>query len=113
MHPPSVAVKRLLYGTGIGLLLGVGFGLQAGRSTGASPPSLEIFFGLAVLCFGLGWMLGNGTGPLARWFPHETEEGMAARVRTEMEEVHRSEDVTAKWAQLEAKVLTQDLGEEE
>ena len=112
MHPPSVAVERLLYGTGIGLLLGVGFGLQAGRSPGASPPSLEIFVALAVLCFGLGWSLGNGAGPLARWFSHETEEAMAARVRTEIDEVHRSEDVTAKWAELEAKVLTQDLGEE-
>ena len=38
---------------------------------------------------------------------------MAARVRAEMDEVQRSEDVTAKWAELEAKVLTQDLGEEE
>ena len=46
-------------------------------------------------------------------FHSETEEAMAARVRTEIDEVHRSEDVTAKWAELEAKVLTQDLGEEE
>ena len=57
-------------------------------------------------------MLANGNGPLARWFSHETEEAMASRVRAEIEEVHRSEDVTAKWAAMEAKVLSQDLGEE-
>jgi hypothetical protein len=30
----------------------------------------------------------------------------------DIEEVHRTEDVTAKWAEMEAKVLTEDLGEE-
>ncbi len=112
MHPPSVAVERVLYGTGVGLLLGIGFGLQSGRSLGASPPVMEVFLVVAVLCFALGWSLSNGVGPLTRWFSHETEEAMAQRVRSEIEEVHRSEDVTSKWAELEAKVLTQDLGEE-
>ena len=112
MHPPNVAVERLLYGTGVGLLLGAGFGLQNGRVFGASPPALEGFLLAGALCFLLGWMLGNGNGPLARWFSHETEEAMASRVRADIEEVHRSEDVTAKWAAMEAKVLSQDLGEE-
>nr|ADD93250.1 hypothetical protein [uncultured archaeon MedDCM-OCT-S08-C82] len=112
MHPPSVAVERLLYGTGVGLLLGIGFGLQTGRSFGSTSLALELFIVLAVGCFVLGWMLGNGSGPLARWFSHETEDAMAKRVRSDIEEVHRSEDVTAKWAEMEAKVLTEDLGEE-
>jgi hypothetical protein len=112
MHPPSVAVERLLYGTGVGLLLGIGFGLQAGRSFGSTYLALELFIVLAVGCFVLGWMLGNGGGPLARWFSHETEDAMAKRVRSDIEEVHRSEDVTAKWAEMEAKVLTEDLSEE-
>ena len=112
MHPPRVAVERLLYGTGVGLLLGIGFGLQAGRSFGSTYLALELFIVLAVGCFVLGWMLGNGGGPLARWFSHETEDAMAKRVRSDIEEVHRSEDVTAKWAEMEAKVLTEDLSEE-
>ena len=73
---------------------------------------MQLFLAAAVLCFVLGWMLGNGTGPLARWFSYETEDDMARRIREEIEEVHRSEDVTSKWAELEAKVLTHDLGEE-
>ncbi len=112
MHPPSVAVTRLLYGTGVGLLLGIGFGLRSGREFGSTTLALEVFIVLAVGCFVLGWMLGGGTGPLARWFSHETEEAMIKRVRFDIEEVHRSEDVTAKWAAMEAKVLSEDLGEE-
>ena len=112
MHPPSVAVERLLYGTGVGLLLGIGFGLQTGRSFGSTYLALELFIVLAVGCFVLGWMLGNGSSPLASWFSHETEDAMAKRVRSDIEEIHRSEDVTAKWAEMEAKVLTEDLGEE-
>ena len=112
MHPPSVAVERLLYGTGVGLLLGIGFGLQSGRSFGSTYLALEFFIVLAVSCFVLGWMLGNGAGTLARWFSHESEDAMAKRVRSDIEEVHRTEDVTAKWAEMEAKVLTDDLGEE-
>lgn len=112
MHPPSVAVARLLYGTGVGFLLGVGFGLQSGRMLGANPPVMEAFVGAAVLCFILGWALSNNTGPLARWFSDETEADMVRRVRSEIDEVQRSEDVTSKWAELEAKVLTHDLGEE-
>ena len=113
MHPPAVAVQRLLYGTGVGLLLGVGFGLQAGRSLGSSTYAIELLSATSVLFFVLGWMLGNGVGPLAVLFSHESEEVMAQRVREEIEEVHRSEDVTSKWAELEAKVLTHDLGEQE
>ena len=112
MHPPNIAVERLLYGTGLGLMLGAGFGLQSGRTWGGEFPALELLLVGAVVCFGLAWTLGNGTGPLARWFSHETEEAMAKRVRADIEEVNRSEDVTAKWAAMEAKVLSQDLGEE-
>ena len=42
MHPPNVAVERLLYGTGLGLMLGAGFGLQSGRTWGGQFPALEL-----------------------------------------------------------------------
>ena len=113
MHPPSVAVERLLYGTGVGLMLGTGFALQSGRGFGGQPPFLEMFLFFAVACFALGWTLSRGMAPLANWFSSETEEAMSARVRTDIDEIQRSEEVASKWAELEAKVLTQDLGEEE
>ena len=113
MHPPSVAVERLLYGTGVGLMLGTGFALQSGRSFGGQPPFLELFLVFAVACFALGWTLSKGMAPLASWFSSETEEAMSVWVRTDIDEIQRSEEVAAKWAELEAKVLTRDLGEEE
>jgi len=112
MHPPAIGVSRLLYGTGFGLLLGVGLGLQAGRSVTSQPPVLILLAAGAVLSIVLGWMLANGSGPLAALFSHETDEAMAARVQYEIDDVQRSEDVNSKWAELEAKVLTHDLGEE-
>ena len=38
---------------------------------------------------------------------------MSVRVQTDIDEIQRSEEVAAKWAELEAKVLTRDLDEEE
>lgn len=113
MHPPAVAVTRLLYGTGIGLLLGAGLGLQSGRSLTAQPPILAAVLFISALLLLLGWLLSKGKGPLVGLYSNESDATMARRVKEEIDEIQRSEDVTAKWAQLEAKVLTSDLGEEE
>lgn len=113
MHPPAVAVTRLLYGTGFGLLLGGGLGLQSGRSLESQPPLLAGMLALSGLFLAMGWLLSKGKGPLASLFSSEPDEAMAQRVKQEMEEIQRSEDVTAKWAELEAKVLSSDLGGEE
>jgi multisubunit Na+/H+ antiporter MnhB subunit len=112
MHPPGVAVTRLLYGTSVGLLMGVGFALQAGRQPGEQPPFLLGFLGLAALMFLMAWSVTRGVGPLAERFSYESEDEMAQRVSDEINEVQRSESVNAKWARLEADVLAHDLGEE-
>ena len=110
MHPPAVAVQRLLYGTGVGLLLGVGFGLQAGRSLGSSTYAIELLSATSVLFFVLGWMLGNGVGPLAP--AHMKARKSWLSVLGRIEEVHRSEDDLQ--VGLNSKpVLTHDLGEQE
>lgn len=115
MHPPAIAMTRLLYGTAAGLILGVGFALQAERVTLAEPSFAHGFSLIAGLCFASGWLLSQGKGPLARHFSSESDEAMATRVKNEVEEIQRSEDVNAKWAHLEAKVLTSEVerGEEE
>ena len=112
MHPPAVAVIRLLNGTGLGLLMGVGFALQAGQTPTEQPPVLLGFLGLAGLMFLMAWSVNRGIGPVAKRFSYESETEMARRVSDEINEVQRSESVNAKWARLEADVLAHDLGEE-
>ena len=113
MHPPATAASRLLYGTGVGLLLGAGLAFQSGHTVQDQPPFLIVVLAVALLAIGAAWSLTNGVGPLAQRFSHETDEEMAKRVQTEVDDLQRVEDVNAKWAELEAKVLTRDLGEEE
>ena len=115
MHPPATAMTRLLYGTAAGLTLGVGFALQGERVVLAEPSLAHGFSFLAALCFASGWLLSRGKGPLAGYFSNESDEAMTKRVKEEVEEVQRSEDVNAKWAHLEAKVLSSEVkrGEEE
>ena len=112
MHPPAVAVLRLLCGTGVGLLMGAGFALQSGREPLEQPPVLLAFLALAGLMFLMAWSITRGVGPLAERFSYESEEEMARRVSEEIDEVQRSESVNAKWAKLEADVLSTRLGEE-
>jgi len=113
MHPPAVAVSRLLIGSGMGLLLGIGFALQDQRSSLSSPNALHGFALVAIICLTLGWQLSNGKGPLASQFSNESDEAMATRVREDVEDVQRSADLNNAWAELEAKVLSSELGEEE
>lgn len=49
---------------------------------------------------------------MAERFSYESEAEMAQRVSDEINEVQRSESVNAKWARLEADVLSHHLGEE-
>ena len=113
MHPPAVAVSRLLMGAGMGLLLGVGFAMQDQRSSLDSINAIHGFAIVALVCLVLGWQLSNGKGPLASQFSNETDEVMAARVKDDIEDVQRSEDVNNAWAELESKVSTSELNEEE
>lgn len=46
---------------------------------------------------------------MTRVFSSESDDEMAQRVKLKLEELEASEDVNAKWAALEAKVLSDDL----
>ena len=113
MHTPAVAISRLLAGTGVGLLLAVGFGLQQGTM---EAQTLGVGHGFAIVglvCMTLGWQLANGTGALASRFSRENDDEMSKRVKQEMNEALKAEEVNNAWAKLEATVLSMELGEEE
>jgi hypothetical protein len=113
MHPPAIAVGRLLVGTGFGLLLAAGFSLQRATSLDGLSSVVGMMLVAGGACLALGWQLRQGNGPLASMFSNETDEAMAKRVQEEVTDIQRSEEVTAKWAALEANVISRQLGEEE
>lgn len=108
MHPPAVAASRLLLGAGIGGLLAVGLDARDGSGGGFTA---AVFASLSTGCLLLGWSLSRGVGPMANMFSDESDEEMALRIKSSVEDWEASEDVNAKWAALEAKVLSNDLSE--
>jgi len=108
MHPPAVAASRLLMGAGVGAGLAVGLSLQ--RHATPSTPAL-VLGALGAACLAAGWALNRGVGPLATRFSTESALEMEARVKAEVKAWESAEDVNAKWAALEAKVLTDELSE--
>ena len=105
MHPPAVAASRLLLGAGVGGFLAVGLDLQ----NGGWAVDTAAFAVVSVSCLLLGWTLRRGMGPMTRVFSSESDDEMAQQVKHKLEELEASEDVNAKWAALEAKVLSDDL----
>ena len=106
MHPPAVAASRLLVGAGVGAGLAVGLSLQ--RQAAPSTPAL-VLGALGAACLAAGWALNRGVGPLATRFSKESDLEMESRVKAEVKAWESAEDVNAKWAALEAKVLTDEL----
>ena len=113
MANPSDAATKLLFGTGVGLLLVAGFGFIEGRATIEEPSIGWLFILTGLLALVLGKSLTDGNGPLARAFPDESAEQLASRVRDDINESIKAASVGSAWAELEANVLEQELSEEE
>lgn len=113
MANPSDAATKLLFGTGVGLLLVAGFGFIEGRATIEEPSIGWLFILIGLLALVLGKSLNDGNGPLARAFPDESAEQLASRVRDDINESIKAASVGSAWAELEANVLEQELSEQE
>lgn len=113
MHAPHKAASYLFGGLGVGLLLATGFALQQGRMSLA-----PLNFGHAILGAGLvsllmSYLILRGKGPLAKMFPNESLEQLSDRLQSEFQEEEKYERVSNAWAELEANVLSSELGESE
>lgn len=113
MANPSDAATKLLYGTGIGLLLVAGFGFIEGRSAIEEVGIGWLILLSGLLALGLGQSLNGGSGPLAAAFPNESTEQLASRVRDDINKSIKETSVGSAWAELEANVLEQELTEQE
>ena len=109
---PAHAAKRLLIGTGFGLILATGLALISGMMK-LSQPGLGIVVPiLGVVCLGIADMTGKGKGPLSLWFPLENKAEMEARVENEITGIKKDSHLGDAWARLEETMLSKELEEE-
>ena len=113
MANPSDAAAKLLFGTGVGMLLVAGFGFIEGRANIDEPSLGWLFILIGLIALVLGKGLNDGNGPLASAFPDESAEQLASRVRDDVNESVKEASVGSAWAELEANVLEQELLEQE
>ncbi|MAH90722.1 MAG: hypothetical protein CMA11_03035 [Euryarchaeota archaeon] len=109
---PAKSARRLLLGTGLGLLMASGLGLISGVLS-IDKPELSItvpIIGLMLLA--LAGPTGRGEGPLSSWFPDENDVSMAARIEEELIQTTSDADIGNAWAKLEHTMLSKELEEE-
>ncbi|MEJ6563293.1 MAG: hypothetical protein QNL85_06275 [Euryarchaeota archaeon] len=113
MAKPSDAATKLLFGTGVGMLLVAGFGLMEERMKIDEINIGWIFALLGLILLGLAQSLTKENGPLSAVFSHETPSELAVRVKDDINTSIKDASVGSAWAVLEANILEVELSEEE
>ena len=109
---PASSARRLLLGTGLGLLLAGGFGLLSGVISIEEPSIGFVIPLIGLVLIALAGPTGRGEGPLADWFPNEDDVAMASRVGEDIIQEKHDTDVGNAWAKLEHSMLSKELEEE-
>ena len=108
---PAASAKRILRGTGLGLVLASGLGLMSGMlSLTELGPSL-IIPALAILSVYLASSLEKG-GKLSNYFPDESRKEMVSRVESDLMIQQKDLHITDAWANLEESMLANELEQE-
>ena len=113
MDEPSKAAKRVLLGTGFGLILLCGLAIIEGRMQVNEVGIGHLFLITAIICLTMSKMLDYQTSFLSEYFPNETEKELKLRVDEEMNQMYYENRVGNAWAELESKVLATEIGAEE
>ena len=114
MDEPSKAANRILLSTGFGLILVCGFAIIEERMIVNGLGFGHLFFLIGVLCLLMGRLLNYETSFLTGIFPNETESQLEQRISDELNQITRDNRVGNAWAELESKVLAEEIiGQEE
>lgn len=114
MDSPAEAAQRLLMGTGLGLLLVSGLAFQ---SEMLSLDSASVGWAIpisAIVCILLAFSGRKETGGLlGGLFSAEDEGAVAERIGSEISAEEKDASVGGAWAELEANLLSDEIGEDE
>ena len=115
MDNPAKAARRILLGTGVGLLLVSFLALREERLPlyGNIGWSIPIAATVAIV---IGFMIPqqpDSKGRLARWFPALDESSMSEDIKKVVSPEGEDGDVGGAWAKLEEAMLSSELEESE
>ena len=113
MDEPSKAANRILLGTGFGLILVCGFAIIEERMIVNQPSFGHLFFLIGLLCLVMSRLLNYETSFLTSIFPNETESQLEQRVSDELNQITQDNRVGDAWAELESKVLAEEIIDQE
>ena len=113
MDEPSKAANRILLGTGFGMLLICGFAIIEERMIVDKLGVGHLFLLTGIICVVVSRLLNYDASFLAKIFPNETEVELKQRVSGEVNQITRENRMGNAWAELESKVLADEIIEEQ
>ena len=109
---PAAGARRLLLGTGLGLILASGLGLISGILSIENPGAGFVIPLIGLMMLALAGPTGRGVGLLGGFFPDEDRSSMASRIESELVQSKSDTEIGDAWARLEHTVLSKELEEE-
>ena len=113
MDEPSKAANRILLGTGFGMILICGFAIIEERMVVDKLGVGHLFLLTGIICLVMSRLLNYDASFLANIFPNETEAELKQRVSSEVNQITQDNRMGNAWAELESKVLTDEIIEEQ
>ena len=113
MDEPSKAANRILLGTGFGMILICGFAIIEERMAVDKLGVGHLFLLTGIICLVMSRLLNYDASFLAKIFPNETEAELKQRVGDEVNQITQDNRMGNAWAELESKVLADEIIEEQ
>ena len=109
---PAASAQRLMFGSGLGLLLATGFAYISGVAKIESI-GLELLFPLiGISLIGCSILVIQENGVFSNVFPNQDNSSLSAQVQSELSFTKKEEELGDAWAKLEHSMLSKELEEE-
>ena len=109
---PAASAQRLMFGTGLGLLLATGFAYISGIATIDSVGAEFIVPFLGICLIGFSQLVMQENGVFSVIFPNEDSSAAAQKISNELSDTRKNEEIGDAWAKLEHSMLSKELEEE-